>query len=299
MDFKQIQYFTEVVNHGSFSKAAEHLFLSQPNISKSIKDLEKELDVKLLTRTTRKIELTDTGKLLYQYSQRISQSIEHFYDELDDIKNSKKGNIKMGIFSTLGTDIFSELMALFHKEYPLITVRFVEDGALHLKNTLLQGELDLVVMPLPIDDEFESIPFMKGNLCLVVHQNHRLSDQETVMWEDLKEESFIIFREGYQVHELIMQACKLNGFEPNVICETSQWKFIMEMVSFNQGITILPQSDLEQIDVSEGKIKVIHLNPSINWQIGIAWKKDSYLSYATRTWIDFIKTKLEGSRNDQ
>ncbi|MGY3312830.1 DNA-binding transcriptional LysR family regulator [Peribacillus simplex] len=225
--------------------------------------------------------------------------IEHFYDELDDIKNSKKGNIKMGIFSTLGTDIFSELMALFHKEYPLITVRFVEDGALHLKNTLLQGELDLVVMPLPVDDEFESIPFMKGDLRLVVHQNHRLADQETVLWEDLKEESFIIFREGYQVHELIMQACKLNGFEPNVICETSQWKFIMEMVSFNQGITILPQSDLEQIDVSEGKIKVIHLNPRINWQIGIAWKKDSYLSYATRTWIDFIKTNLEGSRNNQ
>ncbi|MBK5461978.1 LysR family transcriptional regulator [Peribacillus sp. TH27] len=296
MDFKQIQYFTEVVNQGSFSKAAEHLFLSQPNISKSIKDLEKELDAKLLTRTTRKIELTDTGKLLYHYGQRISQSIEHFYDELDDIKNSKKGNIKMGIFSTLGTDIFSELMALFHIEYPLITVRFVEDGALHLKNTLLNGELDLVVMPLPIDDEFDSIPFMKGDLRLVVHQNHRFANQETVSLEDLREESFIIFREGYQVHELIMQACKLNGFEPNVICETSQWKFIMEMVSFNQGITILPQSDLKEIDVSEGKIKVIPLIPHINWQIGIAWKKDSYISYATRTWIDFIKTKLEASR---
>ncbi|MFE3976178.1 MULTISPECIES: hypothetical protein [unclassified Peribacillus] len=61
-------------------------------------------------------------------------------------------------------------------------------------------------------------------------------------------------------------------------------------VRFVEDVTILPQSDLEQIDVSEGKIKVIHLNPRINWQIGIAWKKDSYLSYTTRTWIDFIKT---------
>ncbi|MGE7767302.1 LysR substrate-binding domain-containing protein [Peribacillus sp. NPDC096540] len=63
--------------------------------------------------------------------------------------------------------------------------------------------------------------------------------------------------------------------------------------STNQGITILPQSDLEEIDVSEGKIKVIPLIPHINWQVGIAWKKDSYISYATRTWIDFIKAKLE------
>ncbi|WP_285767277.1 LysR family transcriptional regulator [Peribacillus sp. SI8-4] len=299
MDFKQIQYFTEVVKQGSFSKAAEHLFLSQPNISKSIKDLEKELDAKLLTRTTRKIELTDTGKLLYQYGQRISQSIEHFYDELDDMKNSKKGNIKMGIFSTLGTDIFSELMAQFHKEYPFITVRFVEDGALHLKNTLLQGDLDLVVMPLPIDDTFESIPFMKGDLRLVVHHHHQLANQEHVSWDRLKDESFIIFREGYQVHELIMQACKLNGFEPNIICETSQWKFIMEMVSFNQGITVLPKSDLEEMDISNEEIVTLPLIPHIKWQVGIAWKKDSYISYATRTWIEFIKAKLEENRDDK
>lgn len=298
MDFKQIQYFTEVVNRGSFSKAAEHLFLSQPNISKSIKDLEKELDAKLLTRTTRKIELTDTGKLLYQYGQRISQSIEHFYDELDDIKNSKKGNIKMGIFSTLGTEIFSELMAQFHKEYPFITVRFVEDGALYLKDTLLQGELDLVVMPLPIEDDFESIAFMKGDLRLVVHQSHRLAKEETVSWENLKDESFIIFREGYEVHELIMQACSLNGFEPNIICETSQWKFIMEMVSFNQGITVLPKGDLEEMDISNKEMITIPLTPAINWQVGIAWKKGNYISFATRTWIEFIKTKL-ADREDQ
>jgi DNA-binding transcriptional LysR family regulator len=63
MELKQLQYFTEVVKHGSFSKAAEYLYISQPNISNVIKDLEAELDVKLLIRTTRKLELTDTGKI--------------------------------------------------------------------------------------------------------------------------------------------------------------------------------------------------------------------------------------------
>ena len=70
MDIRQIHYFTEVVKHGSFSKAAEHLYISQPNISNVIKDLEEELDVKLLIRTTRKLELTDTGRLLFQYGQK-------------------------------------------------------------------------------------------------------------------------------------------------------------------------------------------------------------------------------------
>ncbi|PJN91965.1 LysR substrate-binding domain-containing protein, partial [Bacillus sp. mrc49] len=109
---------------------------------------------------------------------------------------------------------------------------------------------------------------------------------------------FIIFREGYEVHELIMQACSLNGFEPNIICETSQWKFIMEMVSFNQGITVLPKGDLEEMDISNKEMITIPLTPAINWQVGIAWKKGDYISFATRTWIEFIKTKL-ADREDQ
>ena len=76
---KHLQYFTEVVKQGSFSKAAEYLYISQPNISNVIKNLEEELDVKLLIRTTRKLELTDTGKLLFQYGQQVSQTLQQFY----------------------------------------------------------------------------------------------------------------------------------------------------------------------------------------------------------------------------
>lgn len=291
MELKQIQYFTEVVKHGSFSKAAESLHLSQPNISKIVKSLEEELNAKLLIRTTRKFELTDTGKLLYQCGQQIAESVQYFYQEFDDV--SKKGYVKMGIFSTLGTDVFSEIMSLFHKEYPEITVQFVEDGAFNLKKMLINGDIDLVVMPIPIDEEFDCIPFLSGDLRLLVNQNHRLSNYETVSWEDLRNECFIIFRKGFKVHELIMEECKRIGFEPNIICETSQMNFILDMVAFNQGITILPQRDQKEIDKNERGIKIIPLHPQVNWQTGIAWKKGSYISHATKTWLDFVKNKLE------
>ncbi|MEH7307340.1 LysR family transcriptional regulator [Neobacillus drentensis] len=92
MELKQIQYFTEVVKHGSFSKAAEHLHLSQPNISKMVKSLEEELNTKLLIRTTRKFELTDTKKVLYQCGQQIAQSVQHFYQGFDDIAKTTSYN---------------------------------------------------------------------------------------------------------------------------------------------------------------------------------------------------------------
>ena len=179
MDIRQIHYFTEVVKHGSFSKAAEHLYISQPNISNVIKDLEEELDVKLLIRTTRKLELTDTGRLLFQYGQEISQSLQHFYQELDDIKNNKRGSIRIGIFPMLGMKFFTKTIAEFHQQYPEIIIQFMEDGANHLKKTLIDGDLDLAVMDFPIDEaSFDFFPFLKGDLRVIVHQDHPLANKE-------------------------------------------------------------------------------------------------------------------------
>ena len=87
--------------------------------------------------------------------------LQQFYQELDDTKNSKKGYVKIGIFPMLGTEFFTKMISEFHKQYPEIRVRFVEDGASNLKKALLQGELDLVVMPFPIDEElFDFLPFL-------------------------------------------------------------------------------------------------------------------------------------------
>jgi DNA-binding transcriptional LysR family regulator len=98
----------------------------------------------------------------------------------------------------LGTEFFTNVISNFHKQYPEITVQFVEDGASNLKKELLQGDLDLVVMPYPIDEElFDFFPFLKGNLRILVHERHPLANNESVKWSELHDENFIIFREGY------------------------------------------------------------------------------------------------------
>jgi DNA-binding transcriptional LysR family regulator len=298
MDNRQIHYFTEVVKQGGFSKAAEHLYVSQPTISNVVKDLEKELDVQLLIRTTRKLELTDTGKLLFHYGEKISQLYRHFYQELDDMKNVNKGTIKMGIFSSVGTEILTDMMSAFSKQYPNITIRFVEDGEMNLKNALYNGELDLIVLEVPLNDPVNYIPFLKGDLRLLVHHTHPLAKKEMVAWEDLMDEKFIIFHEGFAVRRFILQECERIGFEPNIVCETSQWKFILEMVSNNIGISILPQSNTTELNVAHKGIKVLPIiNQEVHWQIGIVWRQGGYISYATREWIRFLKERLIDMKN--
>ncbi|MDW0116345.1 LysR family transcriptional regulator [Sporosarcina thermotolerans] len=294
MDSRQIHYFTEVVKQGSFSKAADHLFVSQPTISNVVKDLEKELDTQLLIRTTRKLELTDTGKLLYQYGEQFSQLFRQLNQELNDVKDAAKGTIKMGIFSSVGTEILTDIMSDFYKRYPNILIRFVEDGESNLKNALDNGELDLIVLEESKNKNLNYIPFLKGDLRLLVHETHPFADKESVSWKELMDEKFIIFHEGFAVRRFIMKECERMGFQPNIICETSQWKFIFEMVSSNMGISILPQSDVTELKVSHLGIKVLPLiDQEVHWQIGIVWQKDGYTSYATRAWIQFLKQRLE------
>jgi DNA-binding transcriptional LysR family regulator len=294
MELKHLHYFTEVVKQGSFSKAAEKLFISQPNISNIIKDLEEELDVKLLIRTTRKLEVTDMGQLLFQYGMQISQTLQHLYQEIDDRKNSKKGIIKIGIFPMLGQSFFTKITSEFHQHYPEISVRFVEDGAEKLKHSLLEGEVDLAVMEMPADHTvFEGFPFLKADLHLLVHHQHPLANKKTVTWSQLVNEPFIILREGFHIHDLILNECQRHGFDPEIICETSQWNFMIEMVRINKGITILPLSNTHEILQNYQELTLLNLNdPKIDFQLGIAWKKDSYQSFATRTWIQFVKERL-------
>src|SRR4051812_4728298 len=101
MELRQLHYFSEIVKQGSFSKAADQSFVSQPTISNVVKELEKELGSKLFIRTTRKIELTDTGRLLFHYSENISDSLVQFQAELKDIQSGVKGQIKMGVFTSV------------------------------------------------------------------------------------------------------------------------------------------------------------------------------------------------------
>lgn len=294
MENRSVQYFTEVVKQGSFSKAAETLFVSQPTISSAVKELEKELGVQLMVRTTRKLDLTDAGKVLFKYADEMSHLQRQLKYELADIKGAETGHIKMGVFSSVGTEILTDLMYEFYNKYPGITIAFTEAGEADLKHALHYGELDLIVQELPQEKDVNYLRFLDGDLRLLVQNNHPFASREKISWAELNNEKFIIFQEGFAVRRFITQQCEKAGFVPYVTGQTSQWKMIFEMISKNMGVSILPQSYELKINVEHMGIKVLPLvNDKVEWCTSIVWKKKSYLSYATRKWIEFLQLKLD------
>jgi DNA-binding transcriptional LysR family regulator len=289
MDIRQLNYFLEVALQGSFSKASQKLHLSQPTLSKMVKTLEDELGVLLLDRSTRRIELTDAGELVLSHAQNIMKSLETLDTALSELKNIKKGKIKIGLPPLIGASFFPTIIGEFHHLYPNIDLQLVEEGGKKIEKALLEGSIDLGVVVLPVDEElFESVPIVERELVLIVNSSHPLANRTQVSFQELQDESFILYSKGYALHDRVRDMCIRNGFEPTVTRESGHWLFISEMVSANFGISLLPETICHKLDPE--KITAVRMSePKVEWNLAIIWRKHHYLSFAAKEWINFVR----------
>ncbi|MBC9785065.1 LysR family transcriptional regulator [Heliobacterium chlorum] len=293
MDVRHLEYFIEVARHRSFTKASQVLHISQPSISKTIKILEDELGVTLFHRSAKQIELTDAGKAVLGQAQQILASFQNLTSELSDVMNIKKGNIRIGIPPNAGSSPFPRLIGEFKKAFPQITIQLVEIGSKKIEQGISEGTLDIgVVCTIPEKKQTLSMfSFVKEPLMLIVPGNHRLSKKQVVDYSELKDESFVFYREDFSLYDRIIERCNLCGYKPKIICQSSQWDFMTEMVASQLGIALLPQRICEK--VNSDQVKVLPLrDPQIYWNLTVIWNKYRYLSHATRQWLIFTSSLL-------
>ncbi|CQR58749.1 LysR family transcriptional regulator [Paenibacillus sonchi] len=287
MDIRQLQYFVQVARLNSFSRAAESLYISQPTISKMIRNLEVELGADLFYREGKSIRLTDAGEILLTKAQNIVESFVSLSSELDSLRNLKQGHIRIGLPPMVGASFFPAVIGEFHRRYPDVTIRLHEDGAKKVEDDVETGLLDIGAIVLPVNTAiFHCFTFVEEKLELLVPAGHRLAGRASVPLRELAEEEFVLFREDFALHDRIITECVKTGFQPKVVYESSQWDLISRMVEAGMGIALLPETICRDIDRT--RISVVSLTePVIPWQLGMIWRRDRYLSFAAREWIHF------------
>jgi len=299
MDLRQLSYFLEVARHASFSRASQAIHLSQPTLSKMVKNLEEELDVVLLDRSTRRVVLTEAGKVVQAHAQTVINASQQLLAAVLDLKEMRQGQFALGLPPVIGASFFPKVIAEFHQIHPDILIQIVEEGGKRIEQLLLEGEIDLGVVVLPVDEGlFEVVPIVKRHLNLVVPLTHPLTDKNDVRLAELKEEPFILFRQEFNLHDRVKEACIGEGFEPRVAYESTQWDFIYELICANEGISLLPETICAKFDPA--KVHVIRtISPSIHWDLAIIRKKGGYVSHAAQGWIEFARRALiTGSGDD-
>lgn len=288
MELKDLHAFIEVANHLSFTKAAEHSYISQPTLSKSVKKLEEKLNVILFNRSTRSLRLTDAGEIVYEQGQRILQLFGELPVLLEDLAEGVSGEIKIGMPPLIGTLFFPQIAKSLSKNYPHIKIELHELGAKVVEELVDKGQIDVGIIVLPTDqDAFQVQPFISDTFFLFVHTDHPFAKRDAVALSGLIDEQLILFSKSFTLHSYIISACKEAGFNPTISYESSQWDLIIELVAAKLGITLLPQSISTKF--TNENIKMIPIEgPPLLWKLGIVTKKNSYHSFALKKFMQMF-----------
>ena len=292
MEIRHLIYFVEVAHQRNFSVAAESLFITQPTISKMIHNLEEELGVALFNRVAKKVELTDAGRAILKPAQDIIRAFQNLSSELNEVAHLKKGNIRIGMPPMTGATYFPRIIGDFNKIYPQITIQLIEVGSISVEQGLLEGDLDLGIISLPLaDSRFNIFNFVKEPVVVIVGPDHPLRNNLSVSLHDLSAEKFIMFKKDFSLHDQVMNQCKKTGFVPQIACETSQWDFIISMVEENLGIGFLPMK-IWNLNIKT-KVHMLTLqDDSLCWNLAIIWEKNRHLSYAANQWLTFAQSNF-------
>lgn len=292
MDIRHLQYFVEVAKHKSFTKAAQALYVTQPTISKMVRNLEEEMGIVLFERIGKQVALTDAGAVLLPEAQAMVASFGQMTSHMDDLTGLRKGRIRIGLPPMVGSSFFPGVLGQFRSRYPGIALQLFEYGAKKVEAAVESGELDIGVILLPThEDIFDYYPIAKQRLMLVVHAGHPLAAKPEAALHELKDEPFLLFREDFALHDRIIAECQRAGYEPNVLYKSSQWDFIGEMAAAGLGIALLPELICAELDPE--RTRSVPLTEVIPWHPAMIWRRNRYIPLAAREWIRFTQSVLK------
>ncbi|MGG7221295.1 LysR family transcriptional regulator [Bacillus sp. ATD] len=298
MELKQLEYFYAVCQELHFTRAAEKVGISQPSLSQQIKLLEHEIGTPLFDRIGKKTALTESGKLLLQYTRKIFYEVEQAKTSIDELNGLQRGTILVGTLLTVEDYLITPTLLSFHQKYPGVKVSVfgLRTGDIHKQ--LIENKLDLGIVFLPMKgDELESISLSTEEMAFAVPEGHPLENQDMLDVEVLKTTPSILLPQQYFIRNLIDEACKDLGFLPKPIFEITTMQSLINMVMKGVGVTILPKPYLEYLNHPHIRIIPI-LKPNLSREIGVVYRKDKYLSAATHAFISALKETVCMSNNE-
>ena len=283
--------FHEVTKHKSFSKAAEELFISQPAVTKHIKELERKVGMGLIQRRRGGFSLTEAGKILFKYTHKISSHLMDIENLLENLKKDHQGILKIGTTESYSKGLMPKLLSGFQASCPFMKIALDVGNSEEIETSLLFYKNDLVLIAVTKKtSRFESIPFLKEELVLIVSPNHPLVKRKTVSLKELERYPLIIRAKGSTTRRIILQAFKEVGIHPSLLIEAGSSEFIKQWVSEGKGVSIIVKRTVE--DEEKRKIiKTIPLLEKLYLQVAFLYLKEEKSNPAIKTFVNFIENQ--------
>lgn len=248
MEIHQLRYFCAVAHHGTFTRAALAEGIAQPSLSQQIQKLESELGARLFDRLPKRAKLTSFGSAFLPKAKQILRELGEAKTEILEMTGKEKGELTVGAIPTIAPYLFPRLLASFSREHRSIAIKIVEDITRVLLNGLDEGTIDLAIVALPIPGEkFRSVELFRESMYVVLPANHTLARRKEIRLDELKDEPFLLLKEGHCFRDSVIAACRKSRWKPNVIFESGQFATILAMVSAGMGISAVPEMAVQTV----------------------------------------------------
>ena len=245
-DLKRLLVLREVAARGSFSAAADHLYVSQSAVSQQIAALEAETGEQLLLRIRTGPVLTDAGRLLVSHGDAAIARLEQAERELGELSGLDSGELRLISFPSASATLVTAAASVFRERHPEIRVTLVEADPEESIPQLKRGDHDLAVVydfelhPFAPDRDLELRPLLIEEMRLALPRGHELAGCGALQLDRLADQSWLCGNPGGSCRELAVRSCQLAGFDPDVSFESNDYTVIQSLVAAGLGVALLP-----------------------------------------------------------
>jgi len=293
MKFLQMVYFREVCKLNNITKASKSLFVSQPAISSSIKELEKEFGVQLFHRNNNKLVLTPEGEYFNAQVEKILESVEKLTEKMKDL-GQNHNRIKIGVPPMIGIFMFPEIFNAFKAKYPKIMIEIFESGSLEIRHYVMDDIVDLAIGI--IDDamtsQFHTEKIYETELVFCVSSNHHLNGKDRISFEMLADESIILMKADSFQNPKIKERFAGIGITPNILLYSSQLYTIKKFLEYGNCGAFM----FKEIADTDSDLVSIPFRDPIKIDIGMIWKSHTILYKETEEFISFVKDEYRAHK---
>lgn len=278
--------FYMVSEYGSISKAAERLFISQPAVTKSIKNLEKSLGVQLFHRTSKGVNLTEEGKILYERVKNAFYEIEQGEKLIKRLKNKTLGVVKIGISNTLCKYYFMPFLKKFHEKYPNIKIEITNRTTMETLELLEKGTLDCAI----VSRIGNQTNFLFEELLIIqdIFVSKDFPPKKSMKLEELEQYPMLFLEKKNATRKYIDEYLIKNQANLQIDIEISAMEFLVEFAKIGLGVASVIENFVED-ELKMGTLHKWEITPMIEPRaIGLIYPKESSLSIACQTFIDFM-----------
>ena len=278
MNLRDLKYLVALAEHKHFGRAAAASFVSQPTLSTQIKKLEEELGVPLVERAPRKVMLTPAGREAAARARNIVAEVEQMKEAARRARDPEAGTVRLGIFPTLGPYLLPHVVPAIRQRFPQLEMLLVEEKSDVLLAQLRNGQLDAVVLALPVaDDQLHTEFLFEEPFVLAAPEGHPLTAHASLTLDDLSDQRLLLLQDGHCLRDQALDVCHMAGALEKSEFQATSLETLRQMVAANVGVTLLPMLAVKPPVARSENVRLIPFsgNPQPNRRIGMIWRRSS------------------------